>query len=90
MHIPAMVARLRSGLVMRNPMIYDFLNKYLFSTHITMMISDILEQNFNVRMNKNEFAYLVLYTNLLFSTESRPHGAKILVVCGGAGRKRSR
>ena len=52
MHIPAMVARLRSGLVMRNPMIYDFLNKYLFSTHITMMISDILEQNFNVRMNK--------------------------------------
>ncbi len=82
MHIPAMVARLRSGLVMRNPMIYDFLNKYLFSTHITMMISDILEQNFSVRMNKNEFAYLVLYTNLLFSTESRTHNGKILVVCG--------
>lgn len=82
MHIPAMVNRLRSGLVMRNPLIYDALNKYLFSTHITMLISDIIEKNFNVRMNKNEFAYLTLYTNLLFSPDRPAHSDRILVVCG--------
>lgn len=84
LHIPAMISRLRSGLVMRNPMIYDILNKYLFSTHITLLISDLIEQNFNVHMNKNEFAYLILYTNLLFSIQPKykTKSEKILLICG--------
>lgn len=81
LHIPAMVSRLKTRLVMRNPQIYEILGKYLTSTHITVLISSIIEKNFNVKMNKNEFAYLVLYTHLLINYGMVING-KVLLVCG--------
>lgn len=81
LHLPAMASRLNSGLVMRNPQINEILSKYLCSTHITVILCEIIEKNFDVRMNRNEFAYLVLYTNLLFDFNKK-YKEKILLVCG--------
>ncbi len=81
LHIPAMVSRLRSGLVMRNPQIFEIITKYLCSVHLTIVLSKIIEDNFDVSMNYNEFAYLVLYTNLLFDFKNNKD-EKILLVCG--------
>lgn len=82
LHIPAMVDRLKTGLVMRNPTLYDILSKYLLATHITILIASIIEENFACRMNRNEFGYLVLYTNLLFGAQTQAKNNKILLVCG--------
>ncbi|MPM85817.1 hypothetical protein SDC9_132899 [bioreactor metagenome] len=46
-----------------------------------MILCEIIEKNFDVRMNRNEFAYLVLYTNLLFDFNKK-YKEKILLVCG--------
>ena len=81
LHIPPMVERLKSGMVMRNSQKTEILTKYPCSVHVTLLIAKIIEDRFDVRMNQSEFAYLVLYTNLLFDfTESEK--TKALVVCG--------
>ena len=81
LHIPPMVERLKSGLVMRNPQIYEVLTKYTCSTHLTFTLVKIIEENFKVKMNKDEFAYLTLYTNLLFDFKNLKK-QNILIVCG--------
>ena len=79
-HITVMVERLRTGMVIRNPQTYKILGKYTLATCLTLDISRIIEENFQVKMNINEFSYLVLYTNLLISNSNRVK-TKILLVC---------
>ena len=81
LHIPPMIERLRSGMVLRNLQQFEILTKYPCSTHVTLMISRIIENKFNVKMNQNEFCYLVLYTNLLFDFKHNTK-TKLLLVCG--------
>ena len=81
LHITPMVERLKSGMVMRNSQKYEILSKYFCSVHVTLFIAKIIEERFSVRMNQNEFAYLVLYTNLLFNFNEEDK-IRALVVCG--------
>jgi transcriptional antiterminator len=82
LHIPTMVLRLRTGLVMRNPTVYENITVYQLATHITLLIAKVIEDYFKLHININEFGYLVLYTNLLLNQENLRPNMNILLVSG--------
>ena len=83
LHIPVMIQRLRHGMVVRNLQTYRYFGKYPLATHITFHFIKIIENNFNISMNINEFSYLVLYTNLLLSNSMRKKSRILLATCQG-------
>ena len=54
------VLRLRTHLIVRHPLLFENLRRYLFATKVAHSASGIIEKLFGVRMDNNEFAYLVL------------------------------
>lgn len=83
LHIPVMVQRLRNGMVERNQLTYEIINKYPLAFHISMDIGRIIEKNYGIKMSVNEFSYMVLYTNLLLSDSSRNIPRILLACCQG-------
>lgn len=60
-HIPLMVIRIKSHIIFRNNIVSENLRKYLFATKITHTVSHIIEKNYNIEVDINEFGHLVLY-----------------------------
>lgn len=83
LHIPVMVQRLHSGMIVRNQQTYDIINKYPLAVHVSMDINNILERNFDIKMDIGEFAYTVLYTNLLLESSSDSTPRILLACCQG-------
>ena len=67
LHIPAMVERVRNKLYMRNPLLHETMRHYQYAVEVCMEAVDEIEQWFDIRLDENEFAYLVLYFNLALS-----------------------
>lgn len=83
LHIPVMVERLKTGMVIRNPQMHKILSDYPLAVHLTYDINRIIENDFDVKMNVNEFTYLVLYTNLLIINSQRQKMRILLACCQG-------
>lgn len=63
-HLPQMIQRLHHHMVIRNPLVYDNLRRYLFATKVTHSAVAIIEQMYDVQVDINEFGYLLLYFNM--------------------------
>lgn len=63
-HIPQMIQRLRNHMVIRNPLVYDNLRRYLFATKVTHSAVAVIEQMYDVEVDIDEFGYLLLYFNM--------------------------
>ena len=61
LHIPAMVERIRNKLYMRNPLLFETMRHYQYAVEICMEAAYEIEQWFDIKLDENEFAYLVLY-----------------------------
>ena len=64
LHIAQMVTRLKNNMSIRNPLAHDNLRRYLFATKITYTACMIIEKYYDIKIDINEFGYLVLYFNL--------------------------
>ena len=64
LHIPQMVRRLQAHMTIRNTSVIDNKRRYLFATKVTHSACAVIEQYYNVRVDLNEFGYLLLYFNL--------------------------
>lgn len=63
-HIPQMIQRLRNHMIIRNPLVYDNLRRYLFATKVTHSAVAVIEQMYDVAVDIDEFGYLLLYFNM--------------------------
>ena len=59
-----MVRRLQAHMTIRNTSVIDNKRRYLFATKVTHSACAVIEQYYNVRVDLNEFGYLLLYFNL--------------------------
>lgn len=84
MNIEPMVLRLRTHLIVRNPLLFENLRRYLFATKVAHSASGIIERIFGVEMDNNEFAYLVPVFNMMISTHENRKKFKI-GFCGDLG-----
>ncbi|MBB6696518.1 BglG family transcription antiterminator [Clostridium algidicarnis] len=64
LHIAQMIIRLKNNMSIRNPLAHDNLRRYLFATKITYTACMIIEKYYDIKIDINEFGYLVLYFNL--------------------------
>lgn len=85
LHIPAMVERIQSRFEMRNSLLHDTIRHYPLAVSITLRAKTILEEAYQITIDHNEFAYLVLYFNLAL-TRHAPKTKKRLVLFCGRGR----
>ena len=81
LHIPQMVQRLNNHMVMRNPFAHDNIRRYLFATKVTHSAVEIIEQFYNIKVDENEFGYLLLYFNLSILKQEKKK-FQIGVLCG--------
>lgn len=77
LHIPQMVDRLKYKMTIRNNLTKDLARKYLFATKITHSAVLIIEQVYNIKVNSDEFSYLLLYFNLAITNFERSKQLKI-------------
>lgn len=64
LHIPQMIMRINYNMTIKNPLTRQLLGKYLFATKVTHSATSIIEQLYDVKVNIDEFSYLLLYFNL--------------------------
>ncbi|WP_342508615.1 BglG family transcription antiterminator [Sporosarcina sp. FSL K6-2383] len=64
LHIPQMIKRIRNNMVIRNPVVHENLQKYIFATKVTISATEIIQNHYDVQINLDEFGYLVLYFNV--------------------------
>ncbi len=83
LHIPVMVERLRTGMVIRNAEVYKTIGNYPLAAFITCDISSVIENRYQVKMNINEYAYLILYANLLIINSLKNNKRILLLCCQG-------
>lgn len=83
-NIEPMVFRLRTHLIVRNPLLFENLRRYLFATKVAHSASGIIEKLFGVQMDNNEFAYLVPAFNMIISTHEKRKKFRI-GFCGDLG-----
>lgn len=81
LHIPQMIQRLKNHMVMRNPFVHDNIRRYLFATKVTHSAVEIIEQFYHVKVDENEFGYLLLYFNLSILKQQKKRIC-IGVLCG--------
>ena len=60
-HITQMVLRIRSGMVIKNPIAYNNLRDYTFASKLTVSVVSIIDSIYQIQVGVDEFAYLVLY-----------------------------
>lgn len=87
-HIPQMIRRLKNHMVIRNPLVYDNLRRYLFATKVTHSACEVISNFYHVEVDIDEFGYLVLYFNLAITKYENRKRIKIGFV-SGRGRPES-
>ena len=85
LHIPSMAERIRLQLTLRNPLLLENNRRYQFAVEIALEAVDVIEEQLNIKIDNNEFSYLVLYFNLALNRyQSRIK--KRLILVSGYGR----
>lgn len=87
-HIPQMIQRLRNHMIIRNPLVYDNLRRYLFATKVTHSAVAVIEQMYHVIVDIDEFGYLLLYFNMAIMKYEHRKKIKIGFI-SGRGRPES-
>lgn len=64
LHIPQMIKRIRNNMVIRNPVVHENLQKYIFATKVTISATEIIQNHYEIQISLEEFGYLVLYFNV--------------------------
>lgn len=82
MHIPQMIQRLNNHMVIRNPLVYDNLRRYLFATKVTHSAVAVIEQMYEVDVDINEFGFLLLYFNMAILRQEHQKKMQIRFVSG--------
>lgn len=82
LHIPPMAARLQIGFMIRNPFIMETLKKYPLAVKMTCEACSIINKFYNIRVESNEFCYLVLYFNLALLRKQEVPKKNVLLICG--------
>ncbi len=80
LHIPLMIQRIKSGIIIRNKDALSIFMNYPLAAHVAYDLCVMIEEEYQIKINSNEFAYLVLYCNLLL-TQREKERANILLVC---------
>ena len=71
-HVEQMVHRLNHGTIIRNPLLYENLRKYLFASKLAISASKIIEERMNVVIPLEEFSFIVLYfQSILYRIKAR-------------------
>ena len=82
LHIPQMVKRIKDNMIMRNPLVFDNLRRYLFATKVTHSAVNIIENIYKIKVDINEMGYLVLYFNLAICKVNSHKKIKIALISG--------
>ena len=77
-----MVERIRNKLYMRNPLLFETMRHYQYAVEICMEAAYEIEQWFDIKLDENEFAYLVLYFNLALSKIKKKKKRRVILICG--------
>ena len=84
-HIPLMIVRLKNHMSFRYPQVSEKPSSYLFSIKLTYILSGMIERFYQVKVNAQEFEYLVIY--FCFALCKNRTGKKIRIgVYNGGGR----
>lgn len=71
-HIEQMVNRLNHGTLIRNPLLYENLRKYIFASKLAISATKIIETRMDVLIPSEEFSFIVLYfQNILYRIKAR-------------------
>ncbi|GGP07469.1 BglG family transcription antiterminator [Oceanobacillus neutriphilus] len=82
LHVYQMLRRVRSGMVLRNPIVHENLQKYIFAAKVTISAVKVMEDYFNIKINLNEFGYLMLYFNVALRNLNKKSKISICMVSG--------
>ncbi len=82
LHIPLMIERLQTHMIIRNPLVKDNMRRYLFATKLTHSACEVISQIYGVDVDINEFGYLLLYFNLAVTRFELTKPLKIALLSG--------
>lgn len=82
LHIPLMIERLQTHMIIRNPLVKDNMRRYLFAAKLTHSACEVITQIYGVEVDSNEFGYLLLYFNLAVTRFELTKPLKIALLSG--------
>lgn len=82
MHLPTMISRLRLNMTLRNVLAYEYFRKYILSFLITKEVYKVIEEHYHLKIDVNEFGFLVLYFNLALEEEFNKKKLNLLLITG--------
>ncbi len=86
MHIPAMLSRLELNMTLRNVAAYDYFRKYILAFLVTIEVYMSIKRKYGLRIEVNEYGFLVLYFNLAIETKMRKEDRLKVLLVSGSGR----
>lgn len=82
LHIPQMIKRIQNQMVIRNPVVHENLQKYLFATKVTISATEIIQNEYDVQISLEEFGYLLLYFNVALRNLQKSNKITIGLISG--------
>ncbi|MFB1050034.1 transcription antiterminator [Paraliobacillus sp. JSM ZJ581] len=86
LHILQMIKRVNHRIVLRNPVVHENLQKYLFATKVTISAVKVIEDHYQIEISLEEFGYLALYFNVALRNLRKE---KKITICLISGRGRA-
>jgi activator of the mannose operon (transcriptional antiterminator) len=82
-HLPSTVHRVRYGLSIRNPMLYEIKKMYPYMFSMVVMALEEVNKNYSIHIPEDEAAYLVLHFQASIERlqKKRETKKKVLIVC---------
>lgn len=83
LHLMPLKTRLEFGIVLENPIVENVREKCISGYDLAMIATNVLEQKWQVKINKHEVSYLALHFDVALKKElDKITRKKILIVCG--------
>lgn len=84
LHLPLMIERCKNHICIENPILSEIICNYPIAVDVANTAVQILENEFHISIDSNEFGYLVLYFNMTVMSYSERQNKTILFVCPGS------
>ncbi|WP_182199757.1 BglG family transcription antiterminator [Paraliobacillus salinarum] len=82
LHMLQMIRRIKHRIVLRNPVVHENLQKYLFATKVTVSAVKVIEDYYHINISLDEFGYLVLYFNVALRNLRKRRKITICLISG--------
>lgn len=79
-HIPAMILRLKQGMVVKNPLLNDIKSQYSALFGMTWYALSFLEEEYGVSLNDDEVSFITIYFHMALNKNIPQNG--VLIVYG--------